>query len=121
MKGLRGFISRWQEFGVWMPVLVLLALGGFVVFGALPGVAITGDLIAWMLELPVACLWLAAAMGAAWLFKATYLQDLDSAQEAALYQLVLQGNAHARWLLIKDRLEWAFLIVLFALFFWPAR
>ncbi len=106
---------------MWMPVLVLLALGGFLVFGGLPGVAVSGDLIAWMLELPIACLYLAAAMGAAWLFKFTYLDDLNAVREIQLHELVLQGNAHARWLLIKDRLEWAFLIVLFAAFFWPAR
>lgn len=116
-----GFFARWQEFAVWMPVLVLVALISFLVLGGLPGVAVSGDLIAWMLELPIACLYLAAAMGAAWLFKFTYLLDINTVRELELHSLVLQGDKHARWLIIKDRIEWAFLIVLFTAFFWPAR
>jgi hypothetical protein len=114
------FISRWQEFAVWLPVLVILSIGGWVVFGALDQ-RITADALAWLLELPILCAYLAAACGAAWLVKFTYLFDLSCPREDALHSLVQQGDEHARWLLVKDRLEWAFLLVLFVAFFWPAR
>lgn len=114
------FFSRWQEFLLWMPVLVILAIVGWIVFGALDQ-RITADALSWLLELPIQCAYLAAACGAAWMFKFTYLFDFQINREQALHDLVLAGNTHARWLLIKDRAEWAFLLVLFVLFFWPAR
>jgi hypothetical protein len=106
-----GFLSRWQECVVWLPVLVILALFGWIVFGALDQ-RITSDALAWLLELPIQCAYFAAACAAAWMFKQTYLFD---------FQLNLAGDRNARWLLIKDRLEWFFLLGISLAFFWPAR
>jgi hypothetical protein len=116
----RKFISRWQEFAVWLPVLVILSIAGWVVFGALDQ-RITADALSWLLELPILCAYLAAACGAAWLVKFTYLRDLNADDECDLHALAQKGNKGARWLIVKDRIEWAFLLILFALFFWPAR
>jgi hypothetical protein len=113
-------LSRWQEFAVWLPVLVVLTIAGWIFFGAIDR-SIAGDTLAWLLELPVTCAYLAAAIGAAWLVKNTYLFDLGLIREDALHDLAKAGDRNARWLLIKDRLEWAFLLVLFCLFFWPER
>jgi hypothetical protein len=68
-----GFFSRWQECLVWLPVLVMLALVGWIVFGALDQ-RITSDALAWLLELPILCAHFAAGCAAAWMFKQTYLR-----------------------------------------------
>jgi len=54
------FLSRWQEFIVWLPGLVVLTLIGFVVLGAFTSLG--GDAIAWLAELPVLCAYAAAAL-----------------------------------------------------------
>lgn len=115
-----GFLSRWQECVVWLPVLVILALFGWIVFGALDQ-RITSDALAWLLELPIQCAYFAAACAAAWMFKQTYLFDFQLNREQALHDLILAGDRNARWLLIKDRLEWFFLLGISLAFFWPAR
>lgn len=117
---MNAFLARWQEFLIWLPVLVVLALGGWIVFGALDP-AITGDALAWLLELPVLCAYAAAALAAAWLCKRTYLYDMDTAAEQQLQDRVAAGDDHARWLLTKDRIEWLVLVLVFLLFFWPER
>lgn len=117
---MKAFFDRWQEFLIWLPVLVLLAVGGWVFMGALDP-AVTGDALAWLLELPVLCAYAACALAAAWLAKRTYLHDLDADTERELHGSAAAGDTEAQWVLKKDRLEWLVLIVLFALFFWPAR
>ena len=119
MRGWRSFCYRAQEFLLWLPGLVLLALLGFVCFGAL--VPLSGDLLAWLAELPVLCAHAAAALGAAWAAKALYLHDLDTEQEADLHRAARDGDAGARWVLVKDRLETLVCIALAFAFFWPSR
>ena len=99
--------------------LVLLALLGFVCFGAL--VPLSGDLLGWLAELPVLCAHGAAALGGAWAAKALYLRDLSATEEQDLHDAARAGDAGARWILIKDRLETMACIALALAFFWPAR
>lgn len=119
MKRLRAFFYQGQEFALWLPGMVLLSVLGFVVFGALTPLA--GDVLAWLAELPVLCAHAAAALGVAWAAKALYLFDLDRDQERDLHQAARSGEAGARWVLIKDRLETLTCIALSLAFFWPAR
>jgi hypothetical protein len=113
------FLSRWQEFIVWLPGLVMLTLIGFVVLGAFTSLG--GDSIAWLAELPVLCAYAAAALAFAWLFKRTNLHDLTDDQEAELHRKAAAGDKDAQWVLKKDRLEWLVLLVVLCAFFWPAR
>lgn len=118
--GVRAWLSRWQEFVIWLPVLCVLAVAGYVLLGAV--VRIGADPLAWLAEVPVMCVWAAVAAATAWLIKRTYLLDLDDAMERELYRRVLdEADADARWLLVKDRLEWLVLLVLAFGFMWPAR
>ena len=119
MRRILSLLYRGQEFALWLPCLTLLSLAGFVVFGALT--PMTGDVLAWLAELPVICAHAAAALGAAWAAKALYMHDLDRAQEIDLHNRVLAGDAAARWVLVKDRLETLACIALSLLFFWPPR
>ena len=108
-----------QEFVAWLPGLVVLAVLGFVVFGALTPLA--GDVLAWLAELPVLCAHAAAALGTAWVMKALYMHDLDADQETALHAAARAGDAGARWVIVKDRLETLTCIALAFAFFWPSR
>jgi len=119
MRRLCAWLYQCQEFALWLPGLVVLAVLGFVVFGALT--PLRGDLLAWLAELPVLCAHAAAALGAAWAAKALYLHDLDTEQEADLHRAARDGDAGARWVLVKDRLETLVCIALAFAFFWPSR
>lgn len=116
---LRGWVSRWQEFVVWLPVLCVIAVVAYVVLGAVARIG--ADPLAWLAEIPVMCAWAAVACATAWLIKRTYMHDLDTDAEQLLFERVLAGDANARWLLVVDRLEWLALLALSFAFFWPAR
>ncbi|MBN4937325.1 hypothetical protein JY409_04615 [Stenotrophomonas maltophilia] len=120
MNRIVSFFSRWQEFIVWMPVLVILALIGWVLLGALDR-TIGGDVLAQLLQLPIHAIYLAAACAAAWMFKRTYLYDLNEAEEWELHAAALAGDGRAWRMLLLDRVEWLCLIGLFVAFFWIAR
>lgn len=119
MRRLLAWLYQSQEFVAWLPGMVVLAVLGFVVFGALA--PLSGDVLAWLAELPVLCAHAAAALGVAWAAKALYMHDLDTAQEIELHQAARGGDAGARWVLIKDRLETLVCIALALAFFWPSR
>lgn len=119
MRRLLAWLYLAQEFALWLPGLVLLAVLGFAVLGALT--PLTGDALAWLAELPVLCAHAAAALGCAWATKALYLHDLSTAQEIDLHKAAQSGDAGARWLLIKDRVETLLCVALALAFFWPAR
>lgn len=108
-----------KAFVFWLPLMVLLTVVGWTVLGALPGARLTGDHIAWLLELPVVTCWAVAAIGSAALIKCWVLREVDAREEAELYRLAKEGNAHARWLLIKDRTEWLCLLILCGAFYFP--
>ena len=118
-RSIKSAIYTSQEFTLWLPGMVVLAMLGFLVLGALT--PMTGDALAWLAELPVLCAYAAAALGTSWAAKKLYLHDLDTDQERTLHAAALSGDAGARWLLIKDRLETFVCIVLAFAFFWPAR
>lgn len=120
MNAIRRFFNHWQEFIIWLPILIALSLVAWVVLGALDR-TIGADMLAQLLQLPISAACLATACAAAWLFKRTYLYDLRAAEEAELHKLALAGNPLAWRMLVKDRLEWLVLICLFTAFFWVAR
>jgi len=116
---VRAWFAQWQEFAIWLPVLCVLAVVGYVVLGAVARIG--ADPLAWLAEIPVMCAWAAVACATAWLIKRTYGDDLDAAREFELYGRVLAGDPNARWLRDRDRLEWAFCLLLSYAFYWPAR
>ncbi len=119
LKKIRGFFYQSQEFTLWLPGLVVLAVLGWVVIGGI--VRVGPDALAWLIELPVLCAWAAAWLGASWAIKALYLHDIPRELEAVLQHRAMDGDANARWLLVKDRLETAGCLLLTLIFFWPAR
>ena len=116
---LGAFFYASQEFTLWLPGLVLLAVIGYVVLGAV--VRVGPDALAWLAELPALCAYAAAWLAFAWAIKAVYLYDIDRVTEKELQQRILAGDLNARWLVVKDRLETFAALLLSLAFFWPAR
>lgn len=104
-----------------MPMLALLAAFGFVLLGGLPGVQLTGDLMAMLAALPVVTAYACAAITMAVGFNNLYCWEPCSGTEAGWHDLALAGNAYAKWLLVRNDLRWAALLLMSGAFFWPAR
>ncbi|MGE4408140.1 hypothetical protein [Pseudomonas sp.] len=116
---LRAFFYQSQEFTLWLPGLVVLAVLGYILIGAV--VRIGPDALAWLAELPALCAYAAAWLAFSWAIKAVYMHDIPRATEVELQAKVLAGDRAARWLLVKDRLETFGALLLSLVFFWPAR
>ena len=116
---LRNFFYQSQEFTLWLPGLVVLAVLGYVVLGGIARVGV--DAIAWLVELPAWSAWAAAWLGTAWLIQYLYMHDLPREDEERLHEAAEGGDPDARWLLIKARLETAGALILSLIFWWPAR
>ena len=84
---IRNFFYQSQEFTLWLPGLVLLAVLGYVVLGGLARVGT--DAIAWLLELPAWSAWAAAWLGTAWLIQYLYMHDLSREDEERLHADVI--------------------------------
>ena len=116
---IRKFFYESQEFTLWLPGLVVLAVIGYVVLGAI--VRVGPDALAWLAELPALCAYAAAWLAFGWAIKAVYMHDIPRSLEAELQSRVLNGDVHARWVLKKDRIETFVALLLSLVFFWPAR
>lgn len=116
---IRAFFYQSQEFTLWLPLCVVLAVVGYVVLGAI--VRVGPDALAWLAELPALCAYAAAWLACSWAIKRVYLHDIDRPLEVDLQARVLAGDANARWLLLKDRAETLACLALSLAFFWPAR
>lgn len=115
------FTRRWNVFFLLLPSQVLLCVLGYAVFGQLdPRLAVENP-FAFLVELPAMASYAAAAISFAVFFKMLLWNDLPPAAEDALLKQCIEGNTGARWLLIKDRIEWIVLLVIFIAFFWPPR
>lgn len=104
-----------------MPLMAVLAAFGFVSLGGLPGVHLTGDLMAMLAALPVVTAYACAAITLAVGFNNLYCWEPCLDTEADWHDLALAGNAYAKWLLVRNDLRWAALLLMSGAFFWPAR
>ena len=85
---LSAFFYASQEFTLWLPGLVVLAVLGYVILGAI--VRVGPDALAWLAELPALCAYAAAWLAFGCAIKAVYMHDIDRATECVhSYELVL--------------------------------
>lgn len=110
-------LSAW----VLLPVLAALAVAGLIFLGALPGADIAADLIARLQALPVLCVQAGCAIVMAAGFNNLFCWEPCRGTEAGWHDLAMAGNAHAKWLLVRNDIRWAFLLGGFLAFFWPVR
>jgi hypothetical protein len=102
-------------------MLTALAIAGWIVLGALPGVELSPDLINRLSALPVLCVQAGCAVVMAAGFNNLFCYEPSRGIEAGWHGLALAGNRDARWLLVRNDLRWACLLALFLAFFWPVR
>ena len=115
------FTRRWGVFFILLPSQVLLAILGYALFAKLdPRIAVDNP-FAFLAELPAMAAYAACAMAFTVFVKLLAWHDIPREKEDLLHQLAAQGDAGARWILIKDRIEWLVLLIVFIAFFWPSR
>lgn len=113
-----GWLKRWQEFTGWLPLLAVLAVVGWVVFGVSAG---RDDLIRWLLELPILTGYGLAAAGMAYLTWRRWSYRLSDADKAVLWQRLLDGDRGAMVVYVVNAGFYLAVLALYLFFFWPAR
>lgn len=108
-----------KTFLVYMPALVLLTLVGWVVFGALPNMRMTGDLIAWLLELPVISVYAAGAGGMTLFSMHVTGINIPNEKRSELLELALCRNKDAQRILLVETVAWLGFLAIWSLFFFP--
>ena len=111
--------SHTKLFAFWLPLMVLLTIVGWTLFGALPGAVMTGDETAWLLELPIVTCYARAAAGAAVLTMHITGMNLENSYRCELTKLAAGGNPYARQVLIDEMLAWFFVMGAWCVFFFP--
>ena len=110
-------LSAW----VLLPALAVLAIAGFILLGALPGVELSPDLMNRLSAMPVLCVQAGCAIVMAAGFNNLFCYEPCRSIEAGWHDLALAGNRYAQWLLVRNDLRWAYLLTLLLAFFWPVR
>ncbi len=85
---MNAWLKRHQEFFGWMPLLLIVAVGAWVLLGA---VSDRDDLIRWLLELPVKSLYAAAASGVAYLVWRRWSYRMNDDELRAYWAGLLAG------------------------------
>ena len=106
---------------VLLPLMAFAAFYGYAAMGALPDVRFTGAQIEALSWLPVITLYAAAAVVLAVWFNNMFCWEPGRNTEAGWHDLALAGNAHAKWLLVRNDIRWLALLTLSGAFFWMAR
>lgn len=115
------FTRRWNVFFILLPSQVLLSVLAYVAFAQLdPRIAVDNP-FAFLAELPALASYAACAIAFTVFFKLLFWSDIPRDAEDALNQKAAAGDSGARWILIKDRIEWIVPLIIFIAYFWPAR
>jgi hypothetical protein len=88
------YLKRWQEFVGWLPLVVILAAGAWLVFGALDPLAVV-DALAMLVTLPIRAAYAFAALGLAYLAWRRWSQRLDETQLADFWRRLMNGEPGA--------------------------
>ena len=98
---------------LWTPIALAVVIGGYIVLRALDpriGLEGFGDLFGYALNAVRGV----AIVGLAWLTKRNLFFDLHDKTELSLYEAMKEGDRPAFWIVVRDRAEWAFLLVFYA-------
>lgn len=109
-----------KAFVFWLPLMVVMALIGWLVLGALPNMRMTSDLVAWLMELPVTTCYAIAAGGATVLTMEVTGLNLDNEyRQFLIADAVKNGNRSALAVISLEGLAWFGFLAIFSLFFFP--
>lgn len=104
-----------------LPLMTVAAGYGYAALGALPDVRFTGAQIEALSWLPVVCMYAGAAVVLAVFFNNAFCWEPGRSIEAGWHDLALTGHPHAKWLLVRNDIRWAVLLLYAGAFFWGAR
>ncbi len=104
-----------------IPLALVITFLGYLVFGAIPGVTLTGDLIAWLMELPVILIFALVAVGLAVAVMNITGANIQNDKRDELINEAKMGNRFAFYILILETTTWLAVLALFARFFFPQR
>ena len=104
-----------------LPALVLLAMIGWWLFGALAGRALPDNLLPWLAELPIVTCYAAASLVAAMVAMQATGMNLDNRERAALINQAIAGDRNAERMLWFEALCWFGMFACAAIYFVPAR
>ena len=85
------YLKRWQEFVGWAPLLLLFAIGAWLVFGAMDPLAVV-DALAQLVDLPIDTLRALVASGLAYLIWRRWSYRLTGEQLDQLWAGVMRGE-----------------------------
>jgi hypothetical protein len=108
-----------KAFAIWLPLMTLLTLVGWLVLGALPGMRMTGDLVAWLAELPVVTCYAIAAGAATSLSMRATGMNLDNDYRCELIKKAALGDNAALKTLNQEIRAWLAFLAIWSLFFFP--
>lgn len=111
--------THFKAFAFWLPLMVVLTLLGWIVLGALPGMRMTGDLVAWLTELPVVTCYAIAAGAATSLSMRATGMNLENTYRAELIRRAANGDHAAHQTLSQEIRAWLGFLVIWSLFFFP--
>lgn len=108
---MKEFWRRNQALLLHAPVLLVLLTGCYLGLKALDpriGVEGFGDLFGYLIN----GVRVTMIVFTAWWLKRNLFLDIDRGQEALLFAAALGGDRDAAWAILRDRLEWAFLLAI---------
>lgn len=113
-------MKNWLKVALfWLPAMVCVTLVGWIVLGALPGMAMTGDIVSWLLELPVITCYALATAGATMLMMQVTGLNLDNEYRLRLIDKAAVGDKAALNVLNSEAAAWCVFLVIFAVIFFP--
>lgn len=113
---IKGWLKRWQEPVVWMPLLALLAFGAWLVFGAMDP-ASTVDMLSRLMDLPITTAYAVAVLGLAWFARRRQRRRLSDEEQRELWRRTLDGELGALLIYFVDTFVWLVCVYLLLQFF----
>jgi hypothetical protein len=115
---MKDWLKRYQEMTGWLPLLAVLAVVGWVVFGASAG---RDDLIRWLLELPILTGYALAAAGMAYLAWRRWSIRLKEAEVCDYWERLMRGERGALVVYVVNAAFYLIAFLALLWFFWQPR
>lgn len=115
---LKRLLVRWQEFAGWTPLLIVLAVFGWIGLGALAP-RLSTDALDWLIELPILSAYAAAAAGLTYLIWRRWRFKLDDEEQRTYWEALLDGERGAIVIFLTNAAVWLCTFGLLLSFFSP--
>lgn len=117
---IKRILTRWQEFIGWTPLLVVLALAGFVLLGALYP-RLDGDRLGLLLELAIISAHAMAAVGVTYLVWRRWRLQITEEQQRRLWDGLMAGERGPLLVHVVNAAVWLASLIALLIFFRVVR